>query len=144
MTGEEVVERARALVGTRFRPQGRKPGVGLDCVGTVVAATGRNPATVRSDYRMRGGAMEDMERELIFAGFAPVARSWARPGDVMVLSAGGMQLHMAILTERGFVHADAGLGLVVERPGDPPWPVLGVWRTTADAPSPLPRVRESK
>ena len=128
MNGEQVVERARALVGTRFRPQGRMPGVGLDCVGTVVAATGRDPAKVRRDYRLRGGAVADMESELVLAGFVPVARSWARPGDILILSAGGAQLHMAILTERGYVHADAGLGLVVERPGDPPWPVLGVWR----------------
>ena len=28
----------------------------------------------------------------------------------------------------GFVHADAQLRRVVERPGEPPWPVIGIWR----------------
>lgn len=129
MDGDEVVERARALVGTRFRPQGRKPGMGLDCVGAVVAATGRDPAMVRRDYSMRGEALAEMEGELAMAGFVRVSPVRARPGDVLVLSAGAAQLHMAILTDKGFVHADAGLGLVVERPGEPPWPLIGTWRS---------------
>jgi hypothetical protein len=39
------------------------------------------------------------------------------------------QLHLGIWTGGGIVHADARLGRVVERPGMPPWPVIGAWRT---------------
>ena len=35
MDGNQVVARARSLIGTRFRSQGRLAAVGLDCVGTV-------------------------------------------------------------------------------------------------------------
>ena len=33
-----IVARARALIGTRFRPQGRSAAEGLDCVGLVALA----------------------------------------------------------------------------------------------------------
>lgn len=33
MSGEAVVARARAAIGARFRPRGRVPEAGLDCVG---------------------------------------------------------------------------------------------------------------
>jgi len=33
-----------------------------------------------------------------------------------------------VWTGDALVHADLGLGRVVERPGAPPWPVLGGWR----------------
>jgi hypothetical protein len=42
--------------------------------------------------------------------------------------AGPAQLHLAILTGRGFIHADARLRRVVETPGRPdPAPIM-VWR----------------
>ncbi|GAO39350.1 hypothetical protein SCH01S_29_00380 [Sphingomonas changbaiensis NBRC 104936] len=50
------------------------------------------------------------------------------PGDVMLMRAGPAQLHLAIRTRRGIVHADAALRRVVERPGAPEWEVLGLWR----------------
>ena len=31
-------------------------------------------------------------------------------------------------TDRGFVHAHAGIGRVVETPGEPEWPVIGTYR----------------
>lgn len=50
------------------------------------------------------------------------------PGDVMLMRTGPAQLHLAIRTRRGFVHADAALRRVVERRGAPEWEVLGLWR----------------
>ena len=49
-------------------------------------------------------------------------------GDVLLMAAGPGQIHLGIRTAGGFVHADAGLRRVVERPGMPPWPLTGVWR----------------
>lgn len=122
--GDDVVERARGLLGTRFRPQGRDPGAGLDCVGVAVHALG--VAGVRSDYRLRGGSPSELAVELEQAGLTRVASRAV--GDLLVLSAGPQQLHLGIWTGSGLVHADAGLRRVVERPGPPPWPVLGAWR----------------
>ena len=64
MDGNQVVARARSLIGTRFRSQGRVPGVGLDCVGTVAIATGRDAGRIRRDYRLRGETLAALEQGL--------------------------------------------------------------------------------
>jgi hypothetical protein len=38
------------------------------------------------------------------------------------------QMHLGVLTANGFVHADARLRKVVETPGEPGWPVIGIYR----------------
>lgn len=124
MDGEEIVRRARAHVGARFRAQGRSGEAGLDCVGLVAAALGETQAP--RDYRMRGGSAEELARGLARAGLRPVADP--QPGDIVVMRPGAEQLHLGVWTGSGLVHADAGLGRVVERPGQPPWPILGNWR----------------
>jgi lipoprotein Spr len=126
--GDAIARRARALVGTRFRPQGRDARLGLDCVGTAAAAAGVAIERVRRDYPMRGPGLVEVEHGLCELGCMPVPGGEARPGDVIVCGVGPGQIHLAVATVGGFVHADAGLRLVVERPGPVPWPVLGVWR----------------
>ena len=121
--GEAVAARARALVGLRFRAQGRGAD-GVDCVGLVAVALGREG--VRRDYALRGGCLASLEAELKVAGLVRVERCAA--GDVLVMRAGPGQLHLGVWTGCGLVHADAGLRRVVERPGQVPWPVVGVWR----------------
>ena len=34
---EKVVQTARSLIGTPYKHQGRTPGVGLDCIGLIIA-----------------------------------------------------------------------------------------------------------
>jgi cell wall-associated NlpC family hydrolase len=121
------VDRARALVGCRFRPQGRDSAHGLDCVGVIVASFALPLDAVRTDYRTRGLHKREIEAGLV-RPFRKVARTQVRPGDVLVMAIAPDQLHLAIRTGRGFVHADAGLRKVVETPGTPPWPIIGVWR----------------
>ncbi len=121
-----MVERARSLVGTRFRAQGRDPALGVDCLGLAIAAYGTNRAAIRSDYRLGG----DHKRELMVglaAGFRRVARTRVRSGDLLLMRIAERQYHLAVRTETGFVHADVRRG-VVETPGVPPWPVVAVYR----------------
>ena len=127
MDGEATVRRARALVGIRFRLQGRSRASGLDCVGVVACALGIE--TVRSDYRLRGGSLSELRGELRAAGLEPAPAAAA--GDVLVARPAAEQLHLGIWTGSGTVHADARLGRVAERPGRPPWPVLERWRRRA-------------
>lgn len=118
--------RAVALVGTRFRAQGRSA-AGLDCVGLVLAACALPPGLVRDDYRLRG----DFRDEIIDAlnsRFRRVAFGRRRTGDVLLLAVAADQLHLGILTPRGFVHADARLRRVVETPGMPRWPLIAIYR----------------
>jgi murein DD-endopeptidase / murein LD-carboxypeptidase len=118
--------RARALVGTRFRAQGRSD-AGLDCVGVVLATFGIGENAVKRDYRLRGDHLPDLRMQLDLH-FRRVSRTQMRSGDVLLLGAGEDQPHLAICTDRGFVHAHAGIKRVVETPGPPEWPLLGVYR----------------
>lgn len=118
----EVAEAALAVVGSRFRLHGRDPATGLDCVGLAAVAFGLDAPT---GYALRGGDADDVAARLD----AVLARtSDSAPGDLLLMRTAPRQLHFGVRTEGGFVHADAGLRRVVERPGEPPWPVLGVWR----------------
>lgn len=126
--GDDFAARARALVGVRFRPQGRDPELGLDCIGVAALSAGVSLERVRTNYVMRGQHLAEIEHRLCDLGFQPVAGNRAEPGDMVVAEAGPAQLHVAVLTVGGFVHADAGLGKVVERPLPLPWPILSLWR----------------
>jgi cell wall-associated NlpC family hydrolase len=122
---EEIVARARALVGTRFRPQGRSVADGLDCIGVVALAIDVPDAP--RDYRLRGGSMRRLAEGLAAAGLVPVGD--LAVGDVLVFRPGPAQLHLGIFTGSGLVHGDAGLRRVVERPLPFLWPILGIWRS---------------
>jgi lipoprotein Spr len=119
--------RARALVGVPFRPQGRDVEQGLDCVGLCLAAYPLPPATGRRDYRLRGDYRTEI-KALLERWFRRVRKKELRPGDMLLLDVAADQLHLAVLTGDGFVHADARLRRVVETPGDPSWPLVGVYR----------------
>ena len=122
----DAVDRARSLIGTRFRAQGRDPQFGLDCLGLVMLAYGVGDDDVRRDYRLSG----DYRHELMAGlanGFRRVARRAARVCDLMLVEVSASQLHLVVRTETGFVHADARRG-VVETPGAPEWPVIATYR----------------
>ncbi len=122
-----IVARARGLIGVHFRPQGRNPAIGLDCVGLVAAAAGI--ADPPAGYALRGGSAEMLAAGLRGAGFRTVRTM--RSGDVLAMRTGPEQLHLGIWTGSGLVHADAALRRIVERPGAPMWPMLGAWRVSS-------------
>lgn len=122
----DYAARAQALVGTRFRAQGRGAD-GLDCIGVVLAVFDIPPAEVRADYALRISDASELRDELA-RPFRRVSKAQMRAGDVLMLLAGARQFHLAVRTPTGFVHAHAGLRRVVETPGLPDWPVLGVYR----------------
>lgn len=129
---QRAVERARGLVGLRFRPQGREPELGLDCVGLVCAAFAIPPGSVPRDYRLRGARQDRLAAHMdrFFLRIPPAAPA---AGDVGVFEAGAEQLHLALFTAGGFIHADARLRRVAECPGTPPWPMLALYRRSADS-----------
>ena len=119
-------ERARALVSTRFRSQGRGKD-GLDCVGLVLLTFDLDAVGIRKNYRLRGDHLSEIEQGLL-QPFRRIARRDLRPGDVMLMRVADDQLHLGVRTRDGFVHAHAGIGRVVETPGVPEWPVIGAYR----------------
>lgn len=129
--GERVAAAALAVTGTRFRLHGRRPSDGLDCVGLVAHALAQGGwrGEVPTGYALRAG---DAARVTALLDAALVRGDGCRPGDVLLVAPGPAQLHLAIRTTRGVVHADAGLARVVERPGALPWPMIGAWRIPVD------------
>lgn len=126
---DEVVAAARSCIGTRFRPQGRLIGIGLDCVGVVLvaaAAAGVRPDEVPA-YALSGQNMALLLAQLRAAGCEDV-HGVPAAGDIGVLAPGAGRLHLGVLTGTNFVHAHAGLGRVVEGPIDEAWRWLGTWR----------------
>lgn len=124
--GMRAAAAARALVGAPFRLHGRDRAHGLDCVGVAAIAlrAAGHDGAVPAGYALRSG---DWRR------FAPFSHGLVRcggtvPGDVVLCRVAPGQVHLVVRTAAGFVHADAALRRVVERPGDPPWPVLAAWR----------------
>lgn len=122
--GELALAAARAAVGVRFRLHGRDAR-GLDCLGLAGLAMRAEgfEGEIPSGYALRGG---DAHRICAAIGAAGFAASDAT-GDLMLMRSGPGQLHFAISTGSGLIHADAMLRRVVERP-DVPWPVIGRWR----------------
>lgn len=118
---------ALALVGAPFRLHGREAASGLDCIGVMAAAL-RSAGwcgDVPSGYALRGG-----DPAAVAGRFdAMFARSDGdAPGDLLLFRVGPGQLHGAVRTAGGIVHADAGLRRVVERPGAADWPLVAAWR----------------
>ena len=52
--------------------------------------------------------------------------------DILLLQPGLDQLHLGLWTGTGLVHAHAGLRRVVETPGQPSFPLLGIWYQETD------------
>jgi cell wall-associated NlpC family hydrolase len=125
--GERAVAAARRAVGAKFRLHGREVATGLDCVGLAalaLRAVGFS-GPVPSGYALRSGDVARTVAMIEGAGLVPVDDAAA--GDLVLLRAGPGQLHFAIQTEDGMIHADAMLRRVVERCALP-WSVIGRWR----------------
>jgi cell wall-associated NlpC family hydrolase len=131
---EEIVARARALIGVRFRLQGRDPEQGLDCIGVVTMAMGVPKEKVRRDYIVPSSmTAERMNEEIAELGFIRIAPAAAKDGDLLLVRPGAGALHLLILTDTGFLHADMRRRRTVEVPGAVPWPIVSAWRHFAVA-----------
>ncbi len=117
------LERARDAVGARFRLHGRAVDTGLDCVGLAALAY---RVEVPRGYALRSGDAGVVVRAVAAAGLVVAAEP--RPGDLLLFRTAAGQLHLAIDSGGGVIHADAVLRKVVERPGVPPWTAIGRWR----------------
>ena len=137
---QAIVAAVRACIGTRFRSQGRVPGLALDCVGVaLVAAQAAGLVLANLPLYQLGGDNEALIDTLLArAGLQRVTAPAA--GDVWLFAPAPGQRHLAVQVDnmpRGsradtqFVHAHAGVGRVVESPADPAWALLGSYRFPA-------------
>jgi NlpC/P60 family putative phage cell wall peptidase len=112
---------AKACLGTPYHHQGRKKGLGMDCVGLVIhlAQFTKTPFKDRLDYdrhASRLDLMDELGRWLI-----PVAEP--QPGDVLVFwtRRPGRATHAGIKSAYGMIHTHASIGRVVENGLDAGW-----------------------
>lgn len=120
MKRADIVDKARELIGTRYRHQGRNPATGVDCVGLLVAVADSlgYPHTDMTVYRrvpqpeVLIGLMRDNLDEI------PLEE--ATIGDVVLMTVGGRKpRHAAIIaSESTLIHSlnKPGVNRVVEHP----------------------------
>lgn len=122
-----IVAAARSCVGTRFRVQGRMPGVGLDCIGVaLVAAAAVGIRCVTPRYAIGGDG--EAALDVALAALGCMAIELPEAGDLVVVAPAPNRRHLGIATSLGMIHAHAGLRRVVEAPVDPCWARVGTWR----------------
>src|SRR5208282_1236553 len=94
---DTMIAAARACRSTPFHHQGRKPGVGLDCIGLIVVALRAAGMKVhdRNDYGKRPDG-KSLEAALAAHGAAPVSEISA--GDVLLFRYDGQPQHVALAT----------------------------------------------
>lgn len=132
----------RQCIGTRWSHQGRKPRVGLDCVGLVAYWLALHGISVRDRADYGPDPDGSLWAEVCRCLGQPVAQgrdsaSKGQPGDVVVLHyAPGVPRHVGVLGDAyglSLIHADSNAGKVVEIPIDARWArrIVGVWRLPA-------------
>ena len=136
VTGQQakVAQTALDLIGVPFLLHGRSADAGLDCVGLAglcLSAAGED-AAVPTDYRLRGQQKARACTYFDEGQFSRVSDGSVVAGDILLLEPGVRQIHLAVVTHAGAVHAHMGLGRVVATPLPLPWPTIAQWRLIGD------------
>ena len=134
MTASDLAAAARGFIGAPFRLHGRDPATGIDCIGLFAAAMRQcgRPVKVPSGYALRLSCPAEWLPDPASYGFTQASPT-AAPGDVVLLSPGPAQLHLAIQGPDGlWIHAHAGLRRVVAQPALPAGELVGRWRLAGE------------
>lgn len=129
-----IAATALTLLGIPFRLYGRSVETGLDCVGLVarcLSAAGDGfeaPLAygVRGMFEDRAKAFFDDPR------FQNIDDASRVVGDILLVRPGSRQVHFAVLTPHGAVHAHMALGRVVLTPLPLPYCTIAQWRFQGD------------
>ena len=121
--GAAAFEAAKALVGVRFRLQGRDVRHGLDCVGLIWAAyAGAGvPLVAPEDYPMRGWSAARIGAAMDASGLTRCDAGPRQIGDAVLIALPAGQFHLGLLGGEHLVHAHAGLRRVVFAPFQAEW-----------------------
>lgn len=119
---QQAIAIARDCLGTRFRHQGRAPGIGLDCVGLLVHVM-RQLGLSEYDYQHYGRLpfFGSLERHLTEAGLRPIDHQQAKLADVLLFRFDGGPQHVALQSDLGMIHAFLLARRVVEHRIDNAW-----------------------
>lgn len=124
-----LINVARAWLGTPWRHQGRRKGVGVDCVG-FVAEVGREAGLLdvadAANYRRR--PTDDTLRRRLTEVLAAIPVADIAPGDVVLMRFDGVESHVGLIAdyapipgELSLIHAYLPARKVVEHRIDDAW-----------------------
>ena len=113
---QQIVRSARQRIGTPFKHQGRKSGVGLDCIGLVVDVFKEfNPEIINHDTTNYSRVPNNNKlKETLDFLLHPVDLYEANAGDIILFAYSKEPQHVGILTENSVIHAYASVGRVIE------------------------------
>lgn len=126
MKRSEIVNIARSYIGTPFHHQGRKKGIGIDCVGLLVCVMRECGLKVEDQANYNGlidsgllrskldAHLVEVGLSLAMVGNTQIMRQSYQPGDILLLRIGKIPQHIAIVTDGGIIHTHEGSGKVVE------------------------------
>lgn len=117
------IEKARALIGTPWKHQGRNPAVGIDCIGMVTISLAIKEGTV--DYR-RDPSHGKLEAALEAQFGPPIPKEDMRHGDVVAIAYGKCVRHVGLVAQGAaglnLIHTDqVVVNEVTEHPLDAKW-----------------------
>jgi NlpC/P60 family putative phage cell wall peptidase len=128
---EAIVRAARACLETPFVHQGRLPGVGLDCIGLLVAVA----RAIGYPHQDRDGygrlPAQGLLESTLSSHLDEVPRSMLQPGDVLAFRFRRDPQHVGILTgDNTLIHAYQQAGKCVEHGYDDEWRrrLVSAWR----------------
>ena len=130
MSREEIITAARALIGTPFVHQGRRPHIALDCAGLVVAVA-EEVGIAALDQQGYGRRPSNGLLQSALDGqpcLARVSPAEMQPGDVLLMRVVRDPQHLAIFAgyspvceSETIIHAEIGAGKVCEHRLDDTW-----------------------
>lgn len=118
--GQCVAETALAYQGTPFHPNGRLPGIGLDCIGIAVCAYRANGFDVIDDLCYGFPPPRELLTRMLRENLGdPHPGSDPQAGDVCALlwERGRNVIHAGVYTDSGMVTVEQG-GRVMAQPLD--------------------------
>lgn len=121
MLRDEIVAEARKWLDTPYHHEGRVLGHGVDCIGLILAVA--NAFEMQVPNQLGYSRMPEEERLLagLDAYMTRIEVTAARAGDVVVIPFIHKLRHLAILTDKGMIHAHEPNGKVVEHAVDDRW-----------------------
>lgn len=106
MTREEFITLARTWKGTPFHHQGRRKGVGVDCIGYISELGKEAKILAPKDVTNYGRWPHNGELlKALQAHLEEVSVKDAKPGDILLFRIYKDPQHVAIRTDIGIIHA---------------------------------------
>jgi cell wall-associated NlpC family hydrolase len=130
LTGQQIVDEARTMLGTPWKHTGRIPGVGIDCAG-LLSLTFQNLGVPVADNITY--SLNDEFRTLLaeIRKYSDEIEGDPQLGDVLVFSGRTMWNHCGIYTGNNrLIHAYSSPSImkVVEHSINSEWPLVRIYR----------------